>query len=521
MKRKGNMMKRAADEQGRPPLSVASWTRERGGMCGRDVRWRLEPERGIFTVSGLGPMEDYEEERAVPWHRGRQKIRTVIIEDGVTEVGDQCFRNCRELTALRMAPSVEIIGADSFRGCEKITRLVLPGRLKAVSPGAFAGCVGLKTVYMPKSIESVEESAFGGDENLTEVFYEGTERQWREVLISCSCMNNESLIRAILRPSGHREEAKGESGGKRRDGERPGQGLRDVICQVREAFQKGGDGRLHILLLALRATGVTSKTGDCTFLLFPGGTTMMIDAGIPECGGQVTGFLEAVGVKNLDYFVLTHAHSDHIGGGMSLLGYLSEWGGRIGRYYHIGYYNKVTEVAFGQSLTTWGTEVCSDVAEGDRWEIDGVDVDVLMGDEDRRVFSDNPMEGVNNLSIALRFTYGQCRYLTAGDLYVSQERWLAKRYGEGLRADVVKASHHGLPTSSCEEWLKAVSPRVLVACTDDLGCTKVIRRARSVGADYYCTGMDGIIAVAMERDGKWEIASEYDDVRMRKWRGES
>lgn len=512
-------MKRTDKELSKPPLSTASWTYEREGICGRDVRWRLEPEKGIFTVTGLGPMEDYEQEKDVPWHRGRQKIRTVIIEEGVTEVGDRCFTNCRELTTLRMARSVEIIGVDSFRNCERIARLTLPGGLKAVSPGAFAGCRGLKTVYMPKTIESIEESAFGGDEKLTEIFYEGTGDQWREVLISRSCMSNESFIKAVLRPSGHRDEKKaGKEAGRVLQKEE--RNWKDEIRQVREALQKGGDGKLHILLLALKAAGVTSKTGDCTFLLFPKGTIMMIDAGIPECGSQVTGFLEEIGVKRLDYFILTHAHSDHIGGGMSLLNYLSEQGGGIGKYYYIDYYNKVTEVAFLQALTEGKTEICSDVAEGDRWVIDDVAVDVLGPDVERRAFSEDPMEGINNLSIVLKFTYGGCKYLTAGDLYVSQERWMAEKYGEALKADVVKASHHGLPTSSCKEWLAAVSPKVLLACTDDLGCTKVIRRARSVGADYYCTGMDGIIAVTMEDGGRWQIHSQFEDERMKILRGE-
>ena len=112
----------------------------------------------------------------------------------------------------------------------------------------------------------------------------------------------------------------------------------------------------------------------------------------------------------------------------------------------------------------------------------------------------------------MKFVYGQSSYLTAGDLYVRQERWIAQQYGDKLAADVTKASHHGLPTSNCREWIETVSPKIVLAHTDDVGCAKVIQRIYARGAEYYCTGADGMLWVSMDDKANYELKSQYDSV---------
>ncbi len=269
---------------------------------------------------------------------------------------------------------------------------------------------------------------------------------------------------------------------------------------------------MYILFPSLTIEGMSSKTGDCTFILFPRGITMMIDAGLPECGERITGMLQDMGVKELNYFVLSHPHSDHIGGGVAVLNYLYENGGKVGHYFHTGHQNKVMELAFQQYLRARGTEVRDDIVEGEKWVIDDVEIEVFGPDAERRVFSSSGTEEINSVSIVLRFAYGRSSYLTAGDIYLRQERWIAQQYGERLASDVTKASHHGLPSSSCIEWLNAVSPRVVIASTDDIGCAKVIRSIYQVGAEYYCTGLDGMVCVSMDNQANYQIMTQYDSV---------
>ncbi len=125
-----------------------------------NVTWKLDPHTGKMTISGVGPMEDYEEAWLIPWYSGRKYIRTLVIEEGVTEIGDLAFQGCEELETLRMAESVKILGVKSFKGCKKIRRLALPNKLEVISPRAFQDCTGLEYVYIPKSVKSIEGSTF-------------------------------------------------------------------------------------------------------------------------------------------------------------------------------------------------------------------------------------------------------------------------------------------------------------------------------------------------------------------------
>lgn len=498
----------------KPPLSCASWAEIRSGRCGEEVQWELNPETGVLSVFGAGPMEDYESEEDVPWYRGRELVRTIDLEYGVTAVGDRAFKGCCELTVVHMAESVKIIGVASFRGCKKIVKLALSNKLEVISPEAFWDCAELKIVYMPKSIRSIEGGAFGGTNNLKEIFYGGTPREWNRILISKACMHNDCLLGVTLHPTGDTNELGGSRGiceerenSRITDADRYG----DILCKVRNVIEHGGDGRLHILVPKLYAERISSKTGDCTFVLFPQGKKMLIDTGVSECSGQAISVLKELGVKEIDYFISTHPHSDHIGGGMAIFNYLYENGGRIYRYYHTGYGNNMVDAALQQALRVKGEEMRSDITAGEQWMIDGVTIDILAPDAERRAFGTGAEE-INNISLVMKFVYGQSSYLTAGDLYVRQERWIAQQYGDKLAADVTKASHHGLPTSNCREWIETVSPKIVLAHTDDVGCAKVIQRIYARGAEYYCTGADGMLWVSMDDKANYELKSQYDSV---------
>ena len=502
------MMNRKEWQVQKPPLSCGSWAVERGGQCGENVHWRLNPETGMLSIYGTGSMEDYNNACEVPWYRGRELVRKLKVEYGVTAIGDRAFEGCSDLVTVYMAETVQIIGERSFRDCRKIVKLPLGEGVQVISPEAFWDCAQLKIVYMPRSIRSIEGGAFGGKNSLSEVFYEGKVYEWKSVLISKACMDNDSLLNALVHADKWQQETvERETGDCMTGTDR----YDSIVGKVREAVKNGGDGKVHILMPGLYAEKINSKTGDCTIVVFPQGKIMLIDTGVSECGGQIANLLDDLQINQIDYFICTHPHSDHIGGAMAIFNYLYENGGKICRYYHNGYRNNVVEETFKESLRVRGAEIRSDIAAGERWTIDDVTIDILAPDAERRAFGTGAEE-INNLSIVMRFSYGLSSYLTAGDLYVSQERWMAAAYGEKLAADVTKLSHHGLLTSNCREWIEAVSPKIAVALTDDVGCGKVIKRVRDVGAEYYCTGIDGMLCVSMDDKANYELVSQFDSV---------
>ena len=90
------------------------------GYCGastneggeESVTWSLDDE-GTLTVSGSGAMADYEYDDA-PWYDYRSSIKQIVIENGVTSIGDAAFNCCTSLSSVTIADSVTWIGCQAF-----------------------------------------------------------------------------------------------------------------------------------------------------------------------------------------------------------------------------------------------------------------------------------------------------------------------------------------------------------------------------------------------------------------------
>lgn len=296
-----------------------------------------------------------------------------------------------------------------------------------------------------------------------------------------------------------------------------------IIASVRAALEVGGDGRMYILAPDLTETTKAAKTGDCTLIVFPNGETMMIDSGVSNSEENVLRMVRELGLKDLDYFVLTHPHTDHAGNALAVGNALYGSGGSIGTYYYSGYPapdGKKTESAIAEFMESKGVAMDREVHAGQQWTIGGVTVDVLGPTEEEVNSGNTADEFVNNVSILLKMTYGSSTYLTGGDLYISQEQVIIERLGDTLQADVMKANHHGLYTSNSWEWLEAVSPLVMVTENDDVGSSVMAEAAPDLGIAYYSAGVDGDVLIVMDDARQYEVVTQYDTDLRRDYRGE-
>lgn len=115
------------------------------GMCGADVRWRLEwdaQENGTLIIFGNGPMNDYSL-GLPPWEFDKDTITAIAIEEGVTHVGAFSFNECVELVSLSLPISLQSVGEGAFAGCVCLELQELPPGVSTVGPDAFEGCSGL------------------------------------------------------------------------------------------------------------------------------------------------------------------------------------------------------------------------------------------------------------------------------------------------------------------------------------------------------------------------------------------
>lgn len=106
------------------------------GTCGDNLMWTLD-EYNTLTISGVGGMKDYSSENSAPWYNYRNAIQTVLIENGITNIGDYAFNNCISLSALSIASSVINIGFASFYQCSSLTTAVIPDGVTSIGEYAL------------------------------------------------------------------------------------------------------------------------------------------------------------------------------------------------------------------------------------------------------------------------------------------------------------------------------------------------------------------------------------------------
>ncbi len=231
---------------------------------------------------------------------------------------------------------------------------------------------------------------------------------------------------------------------------------------------------------------------DCS-LIIADNYTVLIDGGDLDKGNILVGALESLGIKRLDYVIVTHPHVDHFGGLTEILsgfpiGVLltSEIpGDMIPRTLN---YSRLLAV-----MERYGVQ-SKFVRTGDNFS---------LGNNSRLEIAAplyNDYAELNNLSVAVRFVHGENSFLFTGDLENVAERDLLGA-DICLDADVLKVGHHGSEGSSGTDFLAAITPKIAVfevGFDNTFGHpkTEVIERLSDIGCrEIYATSLNGNIAV--------------------------
>ena len=133
------------------------------GDCGKNgdnVTWKLTSE-GTLTISGTGDMADFEWD-GTPWYSVSSQVKSVVIKDGVTSIGDCAFGGCISLTSVSIPDGVISIGFAAFESCSLLTGVTIPNSVTGIGDYAFGYCSSLISVTIPGSVTSIGEAAFAG-----------------------------------------------------------------------------------------------------------------------------------------------------------------------------------------------------------------------------------------------------------------------------------------------------------------------------------------------------------------------
>ena len=132
------------------------------GTCGDDCTWSFTASTGTLTITGSGPMDDYNyPDYLTPWYDLRPSIKTVDI-NGVTSIGNFAFNECSALGSVTIGSSVTKIGNDAFYSCYSLNPVIIEenSQLDTIGDYAFLNCSALADFHIPAGVTSICRSLF-------------------------------------------------------------------------------------------------------------------------------------------------------------------------------------------------------------------------------------------------------------------------------------------------------------------------------------------------------------------------
>jgi competence protein ComEC len=259
------------------------------------------------------------------------------------------------------------------------------------------------------------------------------------------------------------------------------------------------DGRLHVTMLSV-------GQGESLLIRLPPGEVMLVDGGgFPPDSGRDFGerilgpALLRLGVRRIDYMVMSHAHPDHLGGLSSVARTLP-----VGQFWEPvpgGDGGEYAELRAGLESRGIPRRL---LAAGDTLRLPGgVTMAVLsppVGQMERRGERDDGE--MNEQSLVFRLTYGEHSFLFTADAGFATER---RMLGQGveLASQLLKVGHHGSRFSTSEEFLARVSPTIALISAGSrnafgLPSPRTLALLRRRGVAVYRTDLDGTVELVSD-----------------------
>lgn len=127
---------------------------------------------------------------------GCVSLTNVLIPNSITKIENPTFTDCENLTRVNLLNSITEIGYAAFQRCKKLASINIPSLVQEIGTYAFSLCSSLQNISLPNSLKSIAMAAFLVCTMLKDVYYRGTEEEWKATTIKES--NNESLFHATM-----------------------------------------------------------------------------------------------------------------------------------------------------------------------------------------------------------------------------------------------------------------------------------------------------------------------------------
>ena len=143
-----------------PLLEAKPQSPIRTGDCGENATYTYNRETGELVISGTGDMGDYTYDPS-PFD-GNSDITSVVIEGGITSVGNHAFTDCDGIKEVTMENGVTSIGAYAFENCDALESVTLPDTITSIDEYAFDGASDTFTIYSSCALGSLIDGVTNG-----------------------------------------------------------------------------------------------------------------------------------------------------------------------------------------------------------------------------------------------------------------------------------------------------------------------------------------------------------------------
>ena len=125
------------------------------------LRWEYNAGTNTLSITGTGAMPNYAFTDDQPWKAFQSEIKTVIIGDNVTTIGERAFAACKALQNVTLGSRVQIIEVSAFGTCWALQSITLPASVTTIGKHAFLNCRVLQSVSFSDGLTTIGELAFG------------------------------------------------------------------------------------------------------------------------------------------------------------------------------------------------------------------------------------------------------------------------------------------------------------------------------------------------------------------------
>lgn len=119
------------------------------------------------------------------------ELTDVVVPDGVTEIGEDTFKDCGKLKKVILPDSLVTIGKGAFQGCSGLTEITIPDHVTTIDKNAFQGCSGLDAVAVPGKVAEIGEGAFDACTGLKKLrISDGTAQIGEDAFLGCESLTD-------------------------------------------------------------------------------------------------------------------------------------------------------------------------------------------------------------------------------------------------------------------------------------------------------------------------------------------